>query len=214
MQANCPTISWRVLQVKQHDAAITWVVKLAQVTWQLGNLASREPLTVLGRFTAIPFQRTKKGQFFQTLQAALQMVYEGVQSFVHFAAFCLRAEHSHSFIQRYFRFLPLFCSTVMRLCLAFTDASNVSTFSRSYSLTSQLPFLGCHLANLSDYAYYFEDCLVQMAQIYYCLLAGPGPCISKQTELLISASQFITIIFYAHSERFVLKLSFHNHLHL
>lgn len=136
MQANCPTISWRVLQVKQHDAAITWVVKLAQVTWQLGNLASREPLTMLGRFTAIPFQRTKKGQFFQTLQAALQMVYEGVQSFVHFAAFCLRAEHSHSFIQRYFRFLPLFCSTVMRLCLAFTDASNVSTFSRSYSLTS------------------------------------------------------------------------------
>lgn len=32
--------------------------------------------------------------------------------------------------------LPLFCSTVIRLCLAFTEASNVSTFSRSYSFTS------------------------------------------------------------------------------
>lgn len=31
---------------------------------------------------------------------------------------------------------PLFCSTAIRLCLALTEASNVSTFSRSYSLTS------------------------------------------------------------------------------
>ena len=46
----------------------------------------------------------------------------------------------------------------------------------------QLPFPGCHPVNLSDCVYYFEDCLVQMAQIYYYLLSGP--CISKQNTII------------------------------